>query len=60
MVVSHLPRANEVTDERARKLMCTATQQFESLPAKTQKLKEAFVKCSSDDAAPLIVYVSKV
>ncbi|RXG70194.1 Elongation factor-like GTPase 1 [Armadillidium vulgare] len=60
MVVSELPSACEVTDDRACKLMCTATQRFDSLPPQTQKLKKAFVDCCSDDDRPLIVYVSKM
>ncbi|KAB7503876.1 Elongation factor-like GTPase 1 [Armadillidium nasatum] len=60
MVVSELPSACEVTDDRACKLMCTATQRFDSLPPQTQKLKKAFVECCSDDDRPLIVYVSKM
>ncbi|MCL4130461.1 UNVERIFIED_CONTAM: hypothetical protein GTU68_012963 [Idotea baltica] len=60
MVIRHLPSPCEMTEDRARKLMCTATQRFDSLPSRTLKLKEAFVKCSSDEDAPLIVYISKM
>ncbi|KAK7076905.1 Elongation factor-like GTPase 1 [Halocaridina rubra] len=60
MVVLHLPSASSVSNERAMKLMCSALQRFDSLPQQTQELQKAFVKCSSDEEAPLIVYVSKI
>lgn len=60
MVVEHLPSAASISKERAMKLMCSATQRFDSLPEKSQELQNAFVKCSSDENAPLIVYVSKI
>ncbi|XP_045616084.1 elongation factor-like GTPase 1 [Procambarus clarkii] len=60
MVVEHLPSAANMSEDRATKLMCSATQRFDSLPPETQKLKEAFMKCSSDENEPLIVYVSKM
>ncbi|XP_076068957.1 elongation factor-like GTPase 1 isoform X2 [Oratosquilla oratoria] len=59
-VIYHLPSAGDISEERAMKLMCSATQRFDSLPSQTQLLKEAFVKCASDENAPLIVYVSKM
>ncbi|KAG7178014.1 elongation factor-like GTPase 1 [Homarus americanus] len=60
MVVEHLPSAANMSEDRATKLMCSATQRFDSLPPETQKLKESFVRCSSDENEPLIVYVSKM
>ncbi|KAK8740714.1 hypothetical protein OTU49_002668 [Cherax quadricarinatus] len=60
MVVEHLPSAADMSEERATKLMCSATQRFDSLPPETQKLKKAFMKCSSDKNEPLIVYISKM
>lgn len=60
MVIDHLPSAANMTEERATKLMCSATQRFDSLPSESQKLKDAFMKCRSEDEDPLIVYISKV
>lgn len=60
MVVEHLPSASNISEERAMKLMCSATHRFDSLPQQTQELKQAFVSCSRDETAPLIVYVSKM
>lgn len=41
MVVTHLPSPLELTEERVEKLMCSRSQNFESLPVKTQLLKES-------------------
>lgn len=60
MVIDHLPSAANMTEERATKLMCSATQRFDSLPSESQKLKDAFMKCRSEDEDPLIVYISKI
>ncbi|CAL4069015.1 unnamed protein product, partial [Meganyctiphanes norvegica] len=60
MVVTHLPSPADMTEERATKLMCSATQRFDLLPPVTQKLREAFIKCSNGDEPPLIIYVSKI
>lgn len=60
MVVDHLPGASNISEERAVKLMCSATHRFDSLPPQTQELKQAFIKCSRSETAPLIVYVSKM
>ena len=60
MVVDHLPCASNISEERAMKLMCSATHRFDSLPPQTQELKQAFISCSRSETAPLIVYVSKM
>ncbi|XP_071518926.1 elongation factor-like GTPase 1 [Panulirus ornatus] len=60
MVVEHLPSAADISEDRATKLMCSATQRFDSLPPETQKLKQAFMRCSSNEKEPLIAYVSKM
>ncbi|KAG0724152.1 Elongation factor-like GTPase 1 [Chionoecetes opilio] len=60
MVVDHLPCASNISEERAMKLMCSAIHRFDSLPPQTQELKQAFINCSRTEAAPLIVYVSKM
>lgn len=58
--MEHLPSAADISEDRAKKLMCSATHSFDSLPEQTQKLKSCFVKCDSGENEPLIVYVSKV
>lgn len=60
MVVDHLPTASNISEERAVKLMCSATHRFDALPPQTQELKQAFINCSRSESAPLIVYVSKM
>ncbi|KAK4328723.1 hypothetical protein Pmani_000876 [Petrolisthes manimaculis] len=60
MVVVHLPSAASITEERAARLMCSATKRFDSLPQESQKLKQAFVRCSGREGEPIIVYVSKM
>ncbi|MPC25037.1 Elongation factor-like GTPase 1 [Portunus trituberculatus] len=60
MAVDHLPSASDISEERAMKLMCSATHRFDSLPQQTQELKQAFISCSRSETAPIIVYVSKM
>lgn len=60
MVCMKLPAACEMTEEKAEKLMCSATERFDSLPSDTQKLKSEFLACSSDENVPVIVYISKM
>jgi ribosome assembly protein 1 len=60
MVCVKLPAPCEITEEKAEKLMCSTTERFDSLPNDTQQLKPAFLACSSDEDAPVIVYISKM
>lgn len=60
MVVDHLPSAASITEERAARLMCSATKRFDSLPQESQQLKQAFISCRGGEGEPLIVYVSKM
>lgn len=60
MVCTKLPAPCEITEEKAEKLMCSATERFDSLPSDTQKLKSVFMACSSDEDAPVIVFISKM
>ncbi|XP_060035502.1 elongation factor-like GTPase 1 isoform X2 [Erinaceus europaeus] len=60
MVCQKLPSPLEMTPERVEKLLCTGPQTFDSLPLETQALKAAFMKCGSEDAAPVIIFVSKM
>ncbi|XP_054244019.1 elongation factor-like GTPase 1 isoform X1 [Indicator indicator] len=60
MVCNKLPSPLDITAERVEKLMCVGARTFDSLPPETQELKSAFMKCSSEGKAPVIVFVSKM
>ena len=60
MVCSKLTSPSQLTAEKAEKLMCSKTRRFDSLPEETQRLKSHFLACSSDEDAPVIVFVSKM
>ncbi|KAI4901955.1 hypothetical protein NFI96_032216, partial [Prochilodus magdalenae] len=60
MVCEKLPSPSEMNAERVERLMSVGTRRFDSLPEKTQQLKEAFLECASEETAPVIVFVSKM
>nr|XP_056721706.1 elongation factor-like GTPase 1 [Euleptes europaea] len=60
MVCNKLPSPLDITVERVEKLMSVGAKAFDSLPQETQDLKDAFMKCSSEETAPVIVFVSKM
>ncbi|XP_069029009.1 elongation factor-like GTPase 1 isoform X1 [Embiotoca jacksoni] len=60
MVCEKLPSPLDITAERVEKLMKVGARQFDSLPKDTQELKTAFLQCSSEEDAPLIIFVSKM
>ncbi|KAF6077366.1 elongation factor like GTPase 1 [Phyllostomus discolor] len=60
MVCRKLPSPLDMAPERVEKLMCAGSQTFESLPPETQALKAAFMRCGSEDTAPVIVFISKM
>ncbi|XP_038623198.1 elongation factor-like GTPase 1 [Tachyglossus aculeatus] len=60
MVCQKLPSPLEITAERVERLMCTGARTFESLPPETQEMKDAFMKCGSEETAPVIIFVSKM
>ncbi|XP_036787930.2 elongation factor-like GTPase 1 isoform X1 [Manis pentadactyla] len=60
MVCQKLPSPLDVTAERVERLMCAGSRAFDSLPPETQALKAAFMKCGSEDTAPVIIFVSKM
>ncbi|XP_053933390.1 elongation factor-like GTPase 1 [Cuculus canorus] len=60
MVCNKLPSPLDITAERVEKLMCVGARTFDSLPPETQELKSAFMRCSSEGTAPVIVFVSKM
>uniref|UniRef100_A0A672K6X2 Elongation factor-like 1 n=1 Tax=Sinocyclocheilus grahami TaxID=75366 RepID=A0A672K6X2_SINGR len=59
MVCEKLP-SPEISAERVEKLMSVGARRFDSLPEQTQELKKAFLDCSADETAPVIVFVSKM
>ncbi|XP_077173995.1 elongation factor-like GTPase 1 [Paroedura picta] len=60
MVCNKLPSPLEITAERVERLMSVGSKAFDSWPQETQDLKSAFMKCSSEETAPVIVFVSKM
>uniref|UniRef100_A0A670Y7G2 Elongation factor-like 1 n=1 Tax=Pseudonaja textilis TaxID=8673 RepID=A0A670Y7G2_PSETE len=60
MVCDKLPSPLDITAERVEKLLCIGAKTFDSLPEETQELKEAFMKCSSEETAPVVVFISKM
>ncbi|CAM4518633.1 unnamed protein product [Leuciscus chuanchicus] len=60
MVCEKLPSPAEISAERVEKLMSVGARRFDSLPEETQELKKAFLDCSADETAPVIVFVSKM
>ncbi|MEE6503277.1 hypothetical protein FKM82_004787 [Ascaphus truei] len=60
MVCRKLPSPLDVTAERVERLLCVGARTFDSLPPRTQQLKQAFLQCLSEDSAPVIIFVSKM
>lgn len=60
MVCTKLPSPKEIVSEKVEKLMCSRIRDFESLHPETQKLKEDFLACDSNDGRNLIVFISKM
>ncbi|CAL8246648.1 unnamed protein product [Lota lota] len=60
MVCEKLPSPLDISTERVERLMSVGARRFDSLPERTQDLKNAFVQCSSEAEAPVIVFVSKM
>ncbi|CAJ1048662.1 elongation factor-like GTPase 1 [Xyrichtys novacula] len=60
MVCEKLPSPLDMVAEKVEKLMSVGARRFESMPQQTQELKRAFLQCSSEDDAPVIVFVSKM
>ncbi|XP_012272329.1 elongation factor-like GTPase 1 [Orussus abietinus] len=59
MVCERIPAPNDLTEEKIERLM-SGNSDFAALPSETQSLKDAFLACSSDSEAPLIVFISKM
>ncbi|XP_077567818.1 elongation factor-like GTPase 1 isoform X3 [Stigmatopora nigra] len=60
MVCNKLPSPLDITAEKVEKLMSVGVRRFDTLPERTQELKNAILKCSSDGDSPVIVFVSKM
>ncbi|CAL8350683.1 unnamed protein product [Merluccius merluccius] len=60
MVCEKLPSPLDISTERVERLMSAGARRFDSLPERTQELKNAFIQCSSDAEVPVIVFVSKM
>ncbi|XP_023281330.1 elongation factor-like GTPase 1 [Seriola lalandi dorsalis] len=60
MVCEKLPSPLDMAAERVEKLMSVGVRRFDSLPEQTQELNKAFLQCSSEENAPVIVFVSKM
>ncbi|PVD19820.1 hypothetical protein C0Q70_20311 [Pomacea canaliculata] len=60
VVAEQLPSPLQMSEERVEKLMCSQNRQFDSFPPQTRQLKMDFLACSSEDDAPVIIYVSKM
>lgn len=59
-VCENIPSPKDLSEQRVERLMCTNTHRFDSLPSKTQQLKQDLLNCSSDSDAPTIICVSKM
>ena len=59
VVCDKLPSPSSLSGERIESLI-SSQRKFDSLPQETRALKEAFLKCSPDAAAPTIVFISKM
>lgn len=60
MIAEKLPPPINMSKERIEKLMCSNSRSFDSLPQKSQDLKKDFLRCSSSDEVPVIIFVSKM
>ncbi|KAK0144951.1 Elongation factor-like GTPase 1 [Merluccius polli] len=60
MVCEKLPSPLDISTERVERLMSAGARRFDSLPERTQELKNAFIQCSSEAEVPVIVFVSKM
>ena len=56
MVVRHLPSPLQLSEERVKRLMCSTTTTFQSLPNKTQLLKDSENLLGKKDTSVLMVF----
>ncbi|XP_071449909.1 elongation factor-like GTPase 1 [Hetaerina americana] len=60
IVCERFPSPLDLSDEKVDKLFCVPSTSFDNLPEETKSLQNAFKKCSNDDEAPAIVFISKM
>jgi len=60
VIVDILPNPSEMTTEKVEYLMCSKLKAFKSLPQDTQRLKQNFLECDSNESKPVIVFISKM
>ncbi|KAG6441611.1 hypothetical protein O3G_MSEX001908 [Manduca sexta] len=60
MVCKKLPSPKELIPEKVERLMCSRIRDFDSYLPETQKLKEDFLACDSNEDRPLIIFISKM
>ncbi|CAI9717329.1 elongation factor-like GTPase 1 isoform X1 [Octopus vulgaris] len=60
MVAKKIPAPTNMSKARIEKLMSSNSRGFESLPQKSQDLRNDFLACSSSEDAPVIIFVSKM
>ncbi|GAB1607399.1 elongation factor-like GTPase 1 [Argonauta hians] len=60
MVATKIPSPTNMSKGRIEKLMSSNSKSFESLPQKSQDLRNDFLACSSSVEAPVIIFVSKM
>lgn len=60
MVCEKLPSPKEILPEKVERLMCSRIRDFDSFNIETQKLKEDFLACDSNENRPIIIFISKM
>ncbi|KAM3965500.1 LOW QUALITY PROTEIN: elongation factor-like GTPase 1 [Aphomia sociella] len=60
MVCEKLPSPKEIIPDKVEKLMCSGIRDFESLHPETQRLKNDFLDCDSNNDKPVIIFISKM
>lgn len=59
-VKNTVPSPKNLSAKRVERLLSSNLKRFQNLPEKTQQLKEAFLKCSSDESARKVACISKM
>lgn len=59
MIIKNVPQPNQLSDEKAERLLCPSNIDFNSFPKETRNLKEDFKKCDRE-SKNVIAFVSKV
>ena len=59
MIAEKVPPPHKLESEKVERLI-SGMDEFSSMPEETQKLKDAFLACKSDEKAPVIIFISKM